>query len=111
MKVSRIVGIAGLLVCIVNAGVVQAANQEPKQKVAAYYLPVDFEAYKFGIDQKKVPLPDTSREAREQLDRSLQLAFTHIGTFDPVAMPGCVFSRSNSRGGGALMICAWLVIR
>ena len=34
-----------------------------------------------------------------------------IATLLPVAMPGAVFSRSNSRGGGELMICAWLVIR
>jgi len=29
-----------------------------------------------------------------------------IATLLPVAMPGAVFNRSNSRGGGALMICA-----
>jgi hypothetical protein len=67
---------------LANAG----TKEEPKQRVAAIVVPIDFSVVAVGIKSTERQ-PEPTAQANDKLAHSLELALARVGTFQPLALP------------------------
>lgn len=82
-----IAGVAGMLALVSTfGGFANAAGRQPKERIAAIVLPIDFSVISVGIKGAEL-LPDPTALARDKLDHSMTLAVSRTASFTPVALP------------------------
>jgi hypothetical protein len=87
MKIGRFSGVTGLLLSLAWAVPAHAGTKkEPSQRVAAIAMPIDFSVVSAGIKGAELQLESTA-QAKDKLEHSLELAFIRIGTFQRVPLP------------------------